>query len=220
MDEPLRHLDDGDFAAETSEHLPEFETDVAAADDDQVPGNEVELHHRAVGEVLDLLEARQPRHGGAAADVDEDPLRREPVCIETHRVPRLEAGVGAIDRAPLHGLQPGLDADPRLTRDRVLAGLHTLHVDGCGANVHAEVARAADHVGGIGARHQGLRRDAAGVHAGAAERAALDDRDAHARARQTVRQERAGLAGADDDRVVRGGHPRARRARRTSFPVN
>ncbi len=79
MDEPLRHLDDGDFAAETSEHLPEFETDVAAADDDQVPGKEVEVHHRAVVEVFDLLETRQPRHGGAAADVDEDPLRREPV---------------------------------------------------------------------------------------------------------------------------------------------
>src|ERR1700731_611087 len=39
-------LDDGDLAAEPAEHLPEFQSDVAAADDDQVLWKLVQLHDR------------------------------------------------------------------------------------------------------------------------------------------------------------------------------
>ena len=55
------HLDDGDLAAEAAEHLAELEADVAAADDDEMLGEEVELHHRAVGQVGDRVDARQIR---------------------------------------------------------------------------------------------------------------------------------------------------------------
>ena len=77
--QPIAHLDDGDLAAEAPEHLAELEADVAAADDDEMLGDEVDVHHRAVGEERHVVE---PGHGGnerAAADVDEDALGGEPV---------------------------------------------------------------------------------------------------------------------------------------------
>ncbi len=44
----LRHLlDHGDLSAEAPVHLRELEADIAAADDDEVLGYEVHVHHRA-----------------------------------------------------------------------------------------------------------------------------------------------------------------------------
>ena len=57
LDQAIAHLDDGDLAAEAAEHLPELEPDVAAADDDEVLGDEVDVHHRAVGEERHLVDA-------------------------------------------------------------------------------------------------------------------------------------------------------------------
>ena len=74
-DDPRALLDDGDLRAEAPVHLAEFEPDVAAADDDQMLGQEVDVHHRRVGEIRSSCEARHRRHQRAAADVDEDLLR-------------------------------------------------------------------------------------------------------------------------------------------------
>src|SRR5690606_16744981 len=38
-------LDDGDLAAEAAEHLREFQPDIAAADNDEMFGQEIDLHH-------------------------------------------------------------------------------------------------------------------------------------------------------------------------------
>ena len=51
-------LDDRHLAAEAAEDLRELQTDVAAADDDQVRRHEIDLQHAAVGEIGDLVEAR------------------------------------------------------------------------------------------------------------------------------------------------------------------
>src|SRR5262245_31374816 len=74
-DEPLPHLDDRDLGAEASKHLTEFETDVTAADDDQVPRKKVHRHHRAIGERVDLAKPRHVGNERPAADVDEDLVR-------------------------------------------------------------------------------------------------------------------------------------------------
>ena len=63
------------------------------------------------------------------------------------------------------------------------------------------VGRAPRDVRGVGAGDQRLGGHAAGVHAGAAEQLALDERDRHAGGRQAARQRRTRLAGADDDGV-------------------
>ena len=56
-DEVRLHFDDGDLAAEAAVHLAELDADVAAADDDEMLGNEVDLEHGGVGEVIDLVDA-------------------------------------------------------------------------------------------------------------------------------------------------------------------
>ena len=56
--QPRAVLDDGDLAAEAPKHLTELQADVTAAEHHQMVGQEVDVHHRAVGEVIDLVEAR------------------------------------------------------------------------------------------------------------------------------------------------------------------
>ena len=125
------------------------------------------------------------------------------VATDAHRPRPLKPSVSRIDRAVLHAAQPALDALVRAPHDGVLARLDALHVDPNWAfERDAEVGRAAGHMGRLGAGHERLGRDAAGVDAGPAEPLAFDDRDAPARARQAVRQRGAGLPGPDDDRVV------------------
>ena len=70
-------LHDGHRAAEAAIHLCELEADVAAADDEQMLGQEIDVHHGGVGVVGDLIEAGHVGNGGAAADVDENPRRFE-----------------------------------------------------------------------------------------------------------------------------------------------
>src|SRR5262249_16703460 len=60
-DEPVGHLDDRHLAPEAPVHLPELEPDVASPHDDQVGGQVVDVHHRAVGQVGYLAD---PRHVG------------------------------------------------------------------------------------------------------------------------------------------------------------
>ena len=50
-DDARRHLDDGDAAAEAPVHLREFESDVAAADDDQVLRQEIDVHHAGARQI-------------------------------------------------------------------------------------------------------------------------------------------------------------------------
>ena len=78
-DQARRHFDDRDLAAEAAEHLGEFEADIAAADDHQMPRQEIDLHHRAVGEEGDLVEPGHVGHDGPSADIDEDPLGAQPL---------------------------------------------------------------------------------------------------------------------------------------------
>jgi hypothetical protein len=56
MDQAGRHLDDSDVAAEAPVHLREFQSDIAAAHNDQMTRNKVDSHHRAVCQIGDLLE--------------------------------------------------------------------------------------------------------------------------------------------------------------------
>ena len=76
-DQPLVALDDGHLAAEAPVHLAELEADVAAAEDHQMLGQEVDRHHRGVVEIGHGIDAGDRRDIGATADVDEDLVGRE-----------------------------------------------------------------------------------------------------------------------------------------------
>ena len=48
-DQPLALFNDGDAAAEAAIHLTELQTNIAAANDDEMLGQEVDMHHATVG---------------------------------------------------------------------------------------------------------------------------------------------------------------------------
>jgi hypothetical protein len=211
-DDPWSHLDDGDAAAEAPVHLRELEADVAAADDDEMVWQLPELHHAAVGEVGRALEAGDRRRCGTSADVDEDAPGPQHRSAHRDAVRAGEARVPLDDGAAGQPANPAFDAGARLARYVILARFDARHVDGdLAADRHAEIGGAARHVRGVGACHQRLRRDAAGVDTGAAEELALDDGEPHACLRQPGGEGRAGLARANDDGVVvvHGGAPRS-----------
>ena len=74
-DQPRTLLDDRHLGAEAAVHLREFEADVAAADDDQMPRQRVELQDRAVGQRRHVVDAGHVGNARAAAHIDEDARR-------------------------------------------------------------------------------------------------------------------------------------------------
>src|SRR5438876_31354 len=200
--QPRRLFDHSDLGAETAEHLREFERDVAAADDDEMAGQHIEIHHRGIGEIGDVLDAGKVGHRGAPAGVEEDLWRGQKLVADAHGIGGFEAGVAAIKRAALHPGDPAFEIAAGVVRHLVLARLDLLVVDADRAGErHAIIGGAAGKMRGIGARHHRLGRHAAGVDAGAADELALDQRDAHAGGLEPADERRAGLAGADDDGV-------------------
>jgi hypothetical protein len=170
-----------------------------------MPRQEIDVQHRAVGEVVDLVEAGDVGHGGAAADIDEDLVGAEHLRPDRDLVRRHEARLALVDGAVLELLHRSLDALAGAAGDGVLARLDLLHVDrDLAADGEAVVRAAPGHVHGIGAGDQRLGGRAAGVDAGAAETAALDDRHLHAGSGQPPRERRACLARSNDDGVVHG----------------
>ena len=211
-DQAVAVLEHGHARAEAPVHLGELEADVAAADDQQVLGQEVDRHHRGVVEHRHVGDAFPGRQDRAAADVDEDLRRLQDRAVDLDRVRADEAGMAPDQAQVLRPADPLVEAFDRLADHRVLARLHRLHVDAHRPGIHPPVGGAPGDVGGAGARDQGLGRDAAVVDAGAAEVLALDERGLHARFGQAHRERRCGLAAADHDRVVGSAHrgtPRA-----------
>src|SRR5688572_13004017 len=202
-DETSSHLDDRDLGPEPPEHLAELQSDVAAADDDEVLRQRVQRHHRAVRQELNAVEPRHRRHECPRADVQEDAVGAQRLTRDLDFMGGAESGVRGIDVAMRQPSQHLLDADARAIGDRVLPGLDALHVDGdMAVHRHAEVSGAACQVSRVGAGHHCLRWNAAGVHARTAEKMAFDDGDRHAGLRQSLCERRPSLAGANDDCVV------------------
>src|SRR5215469_18643260 len=90
-DESRRHLDNGHAAAEPPVHLRELQSDIAASDDDQMLGQEIDVHHAAVGKEGDFGEAGHVWHARPAANVDEDLVALEKLSIDAHAAWSLEA---------------------------------------------------------------------------------------------------------------------------------
>jgi hypothetical protein len=127
-DQPRRLLHDGHVCAESPVHLRELEADIAAADDHEMCRQPVERQNRRVGEIRHLADAREIRDDRAAADVDEDPRRRQQLVADPHRVWRLEAGVALEHAATGHATEPLLHAGAGIGRDRIGTALHPGHV--------------------------------------------------------------------------------------------
>src|ERR1700676_1730560 len=67
-------LDNGYAAAEAAEHLPEFQGDVAASENDQMFRHGAQFHDGSTVEKEHVFEAVKCRHGGPRTSIDEDSL--------------------------------------------------------------------------------------------------------------------------------------------------
>ena len=204
--QPGGAFDDRDLAAEPAEHLAELQPDVAAAKDDQVLGDLVELHDRGRVEHRDVARAVDRQRPGPGARVDDDHRRadRPGAAVGEGDLERLRPGeVGlALDQVkPLLRETAGVVL-PRAADHRPLALAHRRQVDRDRAGPHPVLGAAARQVGEARAGDHGLGRGAPGVDADPAERAALDQRHLLPCLGQLDRKEPAALAGPDHDRVV------------------
>src|SRR6516225_7337929 len=83
-----RHL-----APEAAIRLPELKSDVAAAQDNEMWGEKIHVHHRAVGEVRNLIEAGDRGNSRARTDIDEDAIGSELGTVHCYFLFRNKASV-------------------------------------------------------------------------------------------------------------------------------
>ena len=194
-------LDDGHPGPEAAVHLRELQRDVAAPDDDEMGWHRIEFEDRHVGEELDIGQSRNVRHHRTPAHIEKDPVGPQELVADPQRVRVLESGMPADERATVHALQPAFDTGAVGQHDFVLARLDFRHVHADRSGSDAVLRPAPGQLRGVRARDKRLGRNASVVDAGAADVLALHYRHSLPGGGQPARQRRAGLAGADDDRV-------------------
>ena len=197
-------LHDADPAAKAPVDLRELQAYVAAADDQQMFGQNVQIHDARIGQVINVGKSIHGGHAGPPADVDEKLLGLQQLAIHPHRMAALKAGV-PLDHFKIGcGFQPLRQALHRLLYHRVLTGLNPHHVDrNVALNVHAVSGGGTCHVGDTGAGHQCFGRYATDMHTGAAEQFALNQSRLAPALGQTHCQCRAGLTRTNDDGIER-----------------
>ena len=206
-------VDEGDAAPEAAEHLAELDADVAAAEDQEVIGDLVELHEGGVRVVRDVAEAVDRWDGGARADVDDDGGGGQvalPAVVEVDAdlVGCGEAGGAHEEVERLDLPEAGLGAVTERFHDVAFALAHAFQVDGDAAVAGADAVfcGAPCDVGDAGAGDHGLGRGATLVDAGTAGVLALDEGDALPGLGEFAGEGAAALAGPDDDGVVTVAH--------------
>src|SRR5262249_50749942 len=123
-DQSRPFFDYGHQAAEAAIHLGELEADIAAADDDQVPGKRFQLEDGSVGEVGDVVDTGHGWHDAATADIDENAIGADERLTDANFLRRLQARMAVENGAALHAAQPALDSVTGGGNDLVLPFLH------------------------------------------------------------------------------------------------
>ena len=174
-DQLRSHLDDGHIGTKAPVYLGELEPDIAATDHHQVLRHALKLQDRAVGEIGNLVQARQIRHDRTPADIDENARSGQKLWADPQLLRPLELSRALEDRASPHVTQPVLDPFARICGDSCRPAPDLAHVDPDRLIQHDAIVRAAPRqMRGVSAGDQRLGRHAAGVDTGAAELVALD----------------------------------------------
>ena len=181
--QPIQGLDHRDPGAEPGEQLCLFETDGVAAHHDQRPRQDVELHRGGRGQIPRLGEPvgrRRPRRGAGRDQVligVDHPRAIGPLLDPQHRCVggTGEDGGSRDDLPAVVGGQVEVLLAAKPVDQRVLARDQLGEVHRCpGRRQPREPVGARRGVPGLRGGQQRLRRHAAHVHAGAADRGALD----------------------------------------------
>ena len=204
--QPGRHLDDGDLAAQRRVHAAELEADVATADDQQRSGHAFQVERR--GRVHDPRAVEgQARHlRRLRPDGDDGVLEGHLLAAAVH-LGDVQAGRpgqrrGASEVLDLACLDQLSGATGQAADDGVLEGAQLVEIDLRLAELHAPgggMTRLFDEFGDV---QECLGRDAATVDAHAARIGlAVDERDVHPEVRGVERGGVPAGAGANDDEL-------------------
>src|SRR5688572_3979653 len=173
---PLQY---GHTRAEPAHGLRELEADIAAAGHDEVLGNPVELQRFDVSQGLAIGESRHFRNCRASAQVEEDPVTRNPsstAVLRTHFDQRRRDESSFADDQLGTAVCIVLAVDGNQVIDHLpLATTHALHVDADVARGDAEFRSATDQRRHSRAVDHVLAGEAGDVRTGSADQPALDD---------------------------------------------
>jgi len=200
-------LQDADSTAETAEELTEFETDVAATENQQVVGNSIEFHDGRAVERCDGIESIQPGTIGARAGIDKDMLRFDGSAAAIFQLNvdgfgSVEAGIAEYEIDIRSFFDARLSAIAEAVDDLALAVSNFHHVNGDRPGMDAVVGSAPGKVGNAGAGDHGFSRSAANVNARAPHVLAFDECGTQAGCGSCPRKWYGSLARADNDDVV------------------
>src|SRR5512139_106632 len=104
-DQAWREFNDGYLASEAPVDLCKLQADIAAAQDDQMRRQKIDVHHRAVCEVANLIESGNGRRQGSSTDIDENPRGLQVLISDPDRMRAGKSGVPFVERAPLEVFQ-------------------------------------------------------------------------------------------------------------------
>ncbi len=88
-----RHFNNRDLAAESAKHLAKFQADIAAADDRQMPRQEVNVHHGGICKKRNLIEPGREGMIAPSAHIDKDPRRGQAILADADFVRRFKSGM-------------------------------------------------------------------------------------------------------------------------------
>src|SRR5207248_9504698 len=91
-DQSWAHFDDRDLGAKASEHLPKLQPDIAAADNQEMAWDGIEIHQGAVRQIRNAIEAWHRRYDGSSADVDENAVGAQDQVANGDIMGRSKAG--------------------------------------------------------------------------------------------------------------------------------
>src|SRR5262249_15306040 len=198
--------EDRDPAAIASKHLAELDGDVASAQDQEMPGQSVQLHDRSRIQERHAVESVDLGDDRPGARVDEDPVALQAQVIagafdpDISRIDELRAPAAYIQmRDVFQGL---LGALSKALVDLLFALPDPGEIDRDAAGLHAVIACPPGKVGHARAGDHGLGRRSAVVDAGSSDILFFDDGRLEPRSPQDHREGLSSLAGAEDDRVI------------------
>ena len=200
-------LDNGDAASKAPEELSKLQSDVAAAEDQQVFGDGVEFHDGYVVESRNIVQAMQRRTSGAESGIDENIFGGESALSAIFRANFNRPWTGkpgiAEDQVEVRRL---FDFRPTAVAETVhdvalaLANFSQINIDRAGE--HSIVGATPREVCDSTARHHRLGRSASLIDACPSYMRPLDKSGAHARRGQRGGERRAGLPRTEDDGIV------------------
>src|SRR5256885_16121960 len=202
-------MQNGNAAAVAAKHLSKFQADIAGAENEEMFGENRELHDGLIGEIRDGIQAGDRGNVRAATGVDENLFAFEQVIAYLELMGANKTGVAAMETKVGAFVDLLLLAAAKTENHFLLLGNDFCEIDADVRCVDTPARGVSRVVRNLREMYHRLGRGAADVDARAAEIFFLNERHRPAKIRQPIGKRVAGLAGTNDDGLVvhTGGPP-------------